>query len=168
MIGVNSINSSAGRLRSRSMCSVRYGRNYRGMETLCYGWPQRSRTLKPVLYTDLVVSRMQNRRKKKTVNDWILFLPWGLSVILVRNWSMTFRLFCVTFYLLVISIIGIFSAQPPDWNRCPSLLCSSLFSVYSFSLSFLSLSYHYSHSPDVLKYLPVCLAHKPVLSGDVQ
>ncbi|OPJ84504.1 PH and SEC7 domain-containing protein 1 isoform X4 [Patagioenas fasciata] len=65
MIGVNSINSSAGRMRSRSMCSVRYGRNYRGVETFCYGWPQRSRTLKPVLYTDLVVSRLQNRRKKK-------------------------------------------------------------------------------------------------------
>lgn len=68
MIGVNSINSSssnAGRLRSRSMCSVRYGRNCRGVETFCYGWPQRSRTLKPVLYTDLVVSRLQSRRKKK-------------------------------------------------------------------------------------------------------
>ncbi|OXB59746.1 hypothetical protein ASZ78_001868 [Callipepla squamata] len=65
MIGVNSINSSAGRMRSRSMCSVRYGRNYRGVETFCYGWPQRSRTLKPVLYTDLVVSRLQSRRKKK-------------------------------------------------------------------------------------------------------
>uniref|UniRef100_A0ACB8F7S5 Uncharacterized protein n=1 Tax=Sphaerodactylus townsendi TaxID=933632 RepID=A0ACB8F7S5_9SAUR len=67
MIGVNSINSSgsAGRLRSRSMCSVRYGRNCRGAETFCYGWPQRSRTLKPVLYTDLVVSRLQSRRKKK-------------------------------------------------------------------------------------------------------
>lgn len=68
MIGVNSINSSAGRMRSRSMCSVRYGRNYRGVETFCYGWPQRSRTLKPVLYTDLVVSRLQNRRKKKPVS----------------------------------------------------------------------------------------------------
>ncbi|KAL8186622.1 UNVERIFIED_CONTAM: hypothetical protein K2H54_001427 [Gekko kuhli] len=67
MIGVNSINSSgsAGRLRSRSMCSVRYGRNCRGAETFCYGWPQRSRTLKPVLYTDRVVSRLQSRRKKK-------------------------------------------------------------------------------------------------------
>lgn len=68
MIGVNSINSSAGRMRSRSMCSVRYGRNYRGVETFCYGWPQRSRTLKPVLYTDLVVSRIQSRRKKKPVS----------------------------------------------------------------------------------------------------
>lgn len=67
MIGVNSIHSSAGRLRTRSMCSVRYGRNYRGAETFCYGWPQRSRTLKPVLYTDLVVSRLQSRRKKKPV-----------------------------------------------------------------------------------------------------
>ncbi|XP_063163914.1 PH and SEC7 domain-containing protein 1-like [Candoia aspera] len=67
MIGVNSINSSgnAGRLRARSMCSVRYGRNCRGVETFCYGWPQRSRTLKPVLYTDLVVNRLQSRRKKK-------------------------------------------------------------------------------------------------------
>lgn len=64
---MNSINSSAGRMRSRSMCSVRYGRNYRGVETFCYGWPQRSRTLKPVLYTDLVVSRLQSRRKKKPV-----------------------------------------------------------------------------------------------------
>lgn len=50
------------------MCSVRYGRNYRGVETFCYGWPQRSRTLKPVLYTDLVVSRLQSRRKKKPVS----------------------------------------------------------------------------------------------------
>ena len=57
-----------GRMRSRSMCSVRYGRNYRGVETFCYGWPQRSRTLKPVLYTDLVVSRLQSRRKKKPVS----------------------------------------------------------------------------------------------------
>ena len=30
--------SSAGRLRSRSLCSVRYGRTHRGAETLCYGW----------------------------------------------------------------------------------------------------------------------------------
>lgn len=69
MIGVNSMNSSgsAGRLRARSMCSVRYGRNCRGVETFCYGWPQRSRTLKPVLYTDLVVNRLQSRRKKKPV-----------------------------------------------------------------------------------------------------
>ncbi|KAI2557081.1 PSD isoform 7, partial [Pan troglodytes] len=65
MIGVNSIHSSAGRLRSRSLCSVRYGRTHRGAETLCYGWPQRSRSLKPVLYTDLVVSRLQSRKKKK-------------------------------------------------------------------------------------------------------
>lgn len=67
MIGVNSIHSGAGRLRSRSLCSVRYGRTHRGAETLCYGWPQRSRSLKPVLYTDLVVSRLQSRRKKKAV-----------------------------------------------------------------------------------------------------
>ncbi|OWK07528.1 PSD [Cervus elaphus hippelaphus] len=59
------IHSSAGRLRSRSLCSVRYGRTHRGAETLCYGWPQRSRSLKPVLYTDLVVSRLQSRKKKK-------------------------------------------------------------------------------------------------------
>lgn len=70
MIGVNSIHSSAGRLRSRSLCSVRYGRTHRGAETLCYGWPQRSRSLKPVLYTDLVVSRLQNRKKKKAVRAW--------------------------------------------------------------------------------------------------
>lgn len=67
MIGVNSIHSSAGRLRSRSLCSVRYGRSHRGAETLCYGWPPRSRSLRPVLYTDLVVSRLQGRRKKKAV-----------------------------------------------------------------------------------------------------
>lgn len=72
MIGVNSIHSSAGRLRSRSLCSVRYGRTHRGAETLCYGWPQRSRSLKPVLYTDLVVSRLQSRRKKKAVRG-----RWG-------------------------------------------------------------------------------------------
>lgn len=70
MIGVNSIHSSAGRLRSRSLCSVRYGRTHRGAETLCYGWPQRSRSLKPVLYTDLVVSRLQSRKKKKAVRVW--------------------------------------------------------------------------------------------------
>lgn len=70
MIGVNSIHSSAGRLRSRSLCSVRYGRTHRGAETLCYGWPQRSRSLKPVLYTDLVVSRLQSRKKKKAVRAW--------------------------------------------------------------------------------------------------
>lgn len=70
MIGVNSIHSSAGRLRSRSLCSVRYGRTHRGAETLCYGWPQRSRSLKPVLYTDLVVSRLQSRKKKKVVRAW--------------------------------------------------------------------------------------------------
>lgn len=67
MIGVNSIHSSAGRLRSGSLCSVRYGRTHRGAETLCYGWPQRSRSLRPVLYTDLVVSRLQSRKKKKAV-----------------------------------------------------------------------------------------------------
>lgn len=86
MIGVNSIHSSAGRLRSRSLCSVRYGRTHRGAETLCYGWPQRSRSLKPVLYTDLVVSRLQSRKKKKAVRALGLWPTpcWGATAGVAR------------------------------------------------------------------------------------
>ncbi|TRY60249.1 hypothetical protein DNTS_029731 [Danionella cerebrum] len=53
MIGVNSLHS-AGRLRSRSLCSVRYGRDFRMMDTFRYPRTPRSRSLKPLVFPDLL------------------------------------------------------------------------------------------------------------------
>ncbi|KAL7856623.1 hypothetical protein SRHO_G00155220 [Serrasalmus rhombeus] len=53
MIGVNSLHS-AGRLRSRSLCSVRYGRDFRMMDPFRYPRTPRSRSLKPLVFPDLL------------------------------------------------------------------------------------------------------------------
>lgn len=53
MIGVNSLHS-AGRLRSRSLCTVRYGRDFRMMDPFRYPRTPRSRSLKPLVFPDLM------------------------------------------------------------------------------------------------------------------
>ncbi|KAA0717894.1 PH and SEC7 domain-containing protein 1 [Triplophysa tibetana] len=69
MIGVNSIHS-IGRLRSRSLCSVRCGRDFSVMDPFRYTKAPRSRSLKPLDFPDLLgkVQDGQNHpqtRKKK-------------------------------------------------------------------------------------------------------
>ncbi|KPP62639.1 PH and SEC7 domain-containing protein 3-like, partial [Scleropages formosus] len=74
MIGVNSLHS-AGRLRSRSLCSVRYGRDFRVMDSFRYPRPPRSRSLKPLAFPDLLgktqdgQSHPQTRKKKALYNS---------------------------------------------------------------------------------------------------
>ncbi|KAL2082946.1 hypothetical protein ACEWY4_020719 [Coilia grayii] len=74
MIGVNSIHS-AGRLRSRSLCSVRCGRDFRVMDPLHYTKAPRSRSLKPLAFPDLLgkmqdgQNHPQTRKKKALYNS---------------------------------------------------------------------------------------------------
>ncbi|KAK0146262.1 PH and SEC7 domain-containing protein 3 [Merluccius polli] len=73
MIGVNSLHS-AGRLRSRSLCSVRYGRDFRMMDPFRYPRTPRSRSLKPLVFPDLLgkaqdgQNHPQARKRKKSCN----------------------------------------------------------------------------------------------------
>lgn len=69
MIGVNSIHSS-GRVRSRSLCSVRSGRDPRDADPFRYPRTPRSRSLKPLAFPDLLgktqdgQQHRQSRKKK--------------------------------------------------------------------------------------------------------
>lgn len=69
MIGVNSIHSS-GRMRSRSLCSVRSGRDSRDTDPFRYPRTPRSRSLKPLAFPDLLgktqdgQQHRQSRKKK--------------------------------------------------------------------------------------------------------
>ena len=66
MIGVNSIQAS-GRLRSRSLCSVRSQRDRRDQDGFQCPRAPRSRSLKPLAFPDLLGKSQdppQNRRKK--------------------------------------------------------------------------------------------------------
>ncbi len=82
MIGVNSI-QSIGSLRSRSLCSVRCGRDFSVMDPFRYTKAPRSRSLKPLDFPDLLgkvqdgQNHPQTRKKKQKVtfvNCWIC--PW--------------------------------------------------------------------------------------------
>lgn len=72
MIGLNSIHS-AGRLRSRSLCSVRCGRDFSVMEPFRYTKAPRSRSLRPLAFPDLLgkvqdgQNHPQTRKKKERV-----------------------------------------------------------------------------------------------------
>ncbi|KAK5854426.1 hypothetical protein PBY51_015495 [Eleginops maclovinus] len=71
MIGVNSIHSS-GRNRSRSLCSVRSGRDSRDTDPFRYPRTPRSRSLKPLAFPDLLgktqdAHQHRQNRKKKTL-----------------------------------------------------------------------------------------------------
>ncbi|MGH0133517.1 UNVERIFIED_CONTAM: hypothetical protein FKN15_054347 [Acipenser sinensis] len=59
MIGVNSLHSTGG-LRSRSLCSVRYGRDFRVMDPFRYPRAPRTRSLKPLMYPDLLGKEQQS------------------------------------------------------------------------------------------------------------
>lgn len=69
MIGVNSIHST-GRMRSRSLCSVRSGRDSRDTDPFRYPRTPRSRSLKPLAFPDLLgktqdgQQHLQSRKKK--------------------------------------------------------------------------------------------------------
>lgn len=72
MFGVNSIHSVS-RLRSRSLCSVRCGRDFRVMDPFRYTKAPRSRSLKPLDFPDLLgkvedgQNHPQTRKKKQKV-----------------------------------------------------------------------------------------------------
>ncbi|KAI1887070.1 hypothetical protein AGOR_G00202340 [Albula goreensis] len=76
MIGVNSLHS-AGRLRSRSLCSVRYGRDFRVMDPFRFPRTPRSRSLKPLVFPDLLgkaqdgQNHPQARKRKKALYNSI-------------------------------------------------------------------------------------------------
>ncbi|TNN31005.1 hypothetical protein EYF80_058843 [Liparis tanakae] len=64
MIGVNSIQSS-GRLRSRSLCSVRGGREARDPDPFRYPRTPRSRSLKPLAFPDLLGKTQDGQRHRQ-------------------------------------------------------------------------------------------------------
>ncbi|TNM99356.1 hypothetical protein fugu_012389 [Takifugu bimaculatus] len=75
MIGVNSIPSS-GRMRSRSLCSVRSGRDSKETDPFRYPRTPRSRSLKPLAFPDLLGKTQDGQqhrqsRKKKTLYNSI-------------------------------------------------------------------------------------------------
>eukprot|EP00064_Thunnus_orientalis_P012040 superscaffoldBa00001801_g12074 len=86
MIGVNSLHS-AGRLRSRSLCTVRYGRDFRMMDPFRYPRTPRSRSLKPLVFPDLLgkaqdgQNHPQARKRRKALYNSIKNqkLQWTLS-----------------------------------------------------------------------------------------
>lgn len=79
MIGVNSLHS-AGRLRSRSLCTVRYGRDFRMMDPFRYPRTPRSRSLKPLVFPDLLgkaqdgQNHPQARKRRKVLKTVSYFL----------------------------------------------------------------------------------------------
>ncbi|GLD69286.1 PH and SEC7 domain-containing protein 1-like protein [Lates japonicus] len=85
MIGVNSIHST-GRMRSRSLCSVRSGRDSRDTDPFRYPRTPRSRSLKPLAFPDLLGKTQDGQqhlhsRKKKTLYSSIKNekLQWTIS-----------------------------------------------------------------------------------------
>lgn len=72
MIGVNSIPSS-GRMRSRSLCSVRSGRDSKETDPFRYPRTPRSRSLKPLAFPDLLGKTQDGQQhrqsRKKKVED---------------------------------------------------------------------------------------------------
>lgn len=84
MIGVNSLHS-AGRLRSRSLCTVRYGRDFRMMDPFRYPRTPRSRSLKPLVFPDLLgkaqdgQNHPQARKRRKVLNYSLFPLTHHLS-----------------------------------------------------------------------------------------
>ncbi|KAA8581264.1 hypothetical protein FQN60_002845 [Etheostoma spectabile] len=80
MIGVNSLHS-AGRLRSRSLCTVRYGRDFRMMDPFRCPRTPRSRSLKPLVFPDLLgkaqdgQNHPQARKRRKRLMEEIGRLP---------------------------------------------------------------------------------------------
>ncbi|CAG03015.1 unnamed protein product, partial [Tetraodon nigroviridis] len=86
MIGVNSLHS-AGRFRSRSLCTVRYGRDLRMMDPFRYPRTPRSRSLKPLVFPDLLgkaqdgQNHPQARKRRKALYNSIKSqkLQWTLD-----------------------------------------------------------------------------------------
>lgn len=80
MIGVNSIPSS-GRMRSRSLCSVRSGRDSKETDPFRYPRTPRSRSLKPLAFPDLLGKTQDGQQhrqsRKKKVEDYFSDKPAG-------------------------------------------------------------------------------------------
>ncbi|KAI4807253.1 hypothetical protein KUCAC02_027075 [Chaenocephalus aceratus] len=81
MIGVNSLHS-AGRLRSRSLCTVRYGRDFRMMDPFRYPRTPRSRSLKPMVFPDLLgkaqdgQNHPQARKRRKVPSSFYIYVSF--------------------------------------------------------------------------------------------
>lgn len=93
MIGVNSLHS-AGRLRSRSLCTVRYGRDFRMMDPFRYPRTPRSRSLKPLVFPDLLgkaqdgQNHPQARKRRKvlkSVSYFLLYFYFYKSLICIYH-----------------------------------------------------------------------------------
>ncbi|KTG06445.1 hypothetical protein cypCar_00027601 [Cyprinus carpio] len=86
MIGVNSLHS-AGRLRSRSLCSVRYGRDFRMMDPFRYPRTPRSRSLKPLVFPDLLgkaqdgQNHPQARKRKRACTTLLKMKSWQWTMM---------------------------------------------------------------------------------------
>lgn len=98
MIGVNSLHS-AGRLRSRSLCTVRYGRDFRMMDPFRYPRTPRSRSLKPLVFPDLLgkaqdgQNHPQARKRRKVLKTVCYLLLFSLSQVDgTHNLSSAFQL----------------------------------------------------------------------------
>ena len=96
MIGVNSLHS-AGRLRSRSLCTVRYGRDFRMMDPFRYPRTPRSRSLKPLVFPDLLgkaqdgQNHPQARKRRKVVKTSSCYFDTSvrhvMCQLIFRNFS---------------------------------------------------------------------------------
>ncbi|KAJ8365308.1 hypothetical protein SKAU_G00141390 [Synaphobranchus kaupii] len=116
MIGVNSLHS-AGRLRSRSLCSVRYGRDFRVMDPFRFPRTPRSRSLKPLVFPDLLGKAQDGQnhpqaRKRKKPNYCPLLL---LGLLAVRP-----RLVSRDQWLMLVSITQVLK-NGTDSNQSPAV-----------------------------------------------
>lgn len=123
MIGVNSLHS-AGRLRSRSLCSVRYGRDFRMMDPFRYPRTPRSRSLKPLVFPDLLgkaqdgQNHPQARKRKRVTLSRITYpfithlvictCPWPKKAKKFHRWTMqiSFSTFKQIQFTLTLGING--------------------------------------------------------------
>lgn len=96
MIGVNSLHS-AGRLRSRSLCTVRYGRDFRMMDPFRYPRTPRSRSLKPLVFPDLLgkaqdgQNHPQARKRRKVVKTSSCYFDTSVRLVMCQLIFRNFR-----------------------------------------------------------------------------
>lgn len=84
MIGVTSLHS-AGRLRSRSLCTVRYGRDFRVMDPFRYPRTPRSRSLKPLVFPDLLGKAQDGQNHPQARKRRKVRVPSGCFGLSVRQ-----------------------------------------------------------------------------------
>lgn len=116
MFGVNSIHS-AGRLRSRSLCSVRCGRDFSVMEPFRYTKAPRSRSLRPLAFPDLLgkvqdgQNHPQTRKKKEKVRPLAkyLLLDTGLGDRWLLLLQIMFLVSMENLYLYGFNVLNLFT-----------------------------------------------------------